>query len=31
MLTLRDSRRLIFLAHLNEQERVNLPVIFELQ
>ena len=31
MLTLRDSRRLIFLAHLNEQERVNLPAIFGLQ
>ena len=27
MLVLRGSRRLIFLAHLNEQGRVNLPVI----
>lgn len=31
MLTLRDLRRLIFLAHLNEQERVNLPATFAQQ
>ena len=30
MLALRDSRRLIFRGHLNEQERVNLPVILGL-